>query len=428
MKSTTKYLSDTKVELTITLDKADMHAAEQVALTKLAKKTKVPGFRKGKAPASVMAKHVSPTELEQQALEDALSKAVAEAFIKNELQALERPAVDIKEFEPGTSLVFTAEAEILPKVILGDYRKLKVTKPKVAVAAAEIDEVLERLRNSQATTEVVERAAKNGDEVVIDFVGKKGDTPFDGGAAENHTLRLGSNSFIPGFEEGIVGKKAGDEFDINLTFPENYHSSELSGQAVVFSITLKEVKKVALPKLDDEFAAKSGPFKTLVELKASIKEEMTAQREAEATDKMKDQVVEKLIAVSKISVPEILLADQARSVEQDINQNLAYQGRMLDDFIQSEGYDSKEEWVEKAVKPIAKKRVEAALVLAELSKVEKITASTKDVDARIAMYKDQYKNSPHMLAEFSKPDVRQDIASRLLTDKTVERLLELNTK
>ncbi len=428
MKRTVTHVSDTKVKLTISLDTTELTAAEQVATTKLAKKVKVPGFREGKAPASVAAKHIDPIALSQQALEDALSKAVAEAFLGEELQALERPEVEIRAYVPGQSLEFTAEAEILPKVKLGDYKKLSVAKPKVVVAAKDVDEVLERLRQSQAEKKPVKRAAAMGDEVIIDFVGKKDDEPFKGGTSKDYPLTLGGNSFIPGFEEGIVGKKAGEAFDIPLTFPSDYHAAELKGAAVVFTVTLNTVNEVVAPELNDEFAAKSGPFKTVAELKKDIKEELTNRKEAEATDKQKDELVEKLIAASTVPVPEILLQDQIRSVEQDIAQNLMYQGRSIEEYVKDQGFASREAWVEKDVAPIAKKRVQAGLVLAELSKVEKITASTEDVDKQIATYKKQYANNPQMVAQFDQPETRQDIASRMLTDKTVEYLLKINTK
>lgn len=428
MKRTVENVSDTKVKLTITLDQTELEAAEHVAISKLAKKVKVPGFREGKAPASVAVKHIDPMALSQQSLEDALSKAVAEAFLGENLQALQRPEVDIKSFEPGKTLEFTAEAEVLPAIKLGDYKKLSLTKPKISVTAKEVDEVLERLRQSQAEKKKATRAAQDGDEVVIDFVGKKDDVPFDGGTAQDYPLRLGSNSFIPGFEEGIVGKKPGETFDISLTFPEDYHSVDLKGAAVVFAVTLKTVNEVVLPELNDEFAAKSGPFKTIDELKKDIKEELTSRKEAEAKDKQKDEAVEKLIEASKVPVPEILLKDQIRSVEQDITQNLAYQGRSVDDYVKDQGFDSRDKWVESDVAPIAKKRVQAGLVLAELSKAEKITASTEDVDKQIAQYKEQYKNNPQMMAQFDAPETRQDIASRMLTDKTVEHLVAINTK
>lgn len=428
MKRTVNYLNDTKVELAISLDSSELEVAEQVALTKLAKKVKVPGFREGKAPASVAAKHVDPMALSQQALEDALSKAVAEAFIGEDLQALERPAVDIKDFEPGKRLEFTAEAQIMPKVTLGDYKKLSVTKPSVKIDTAEVDEVLERLRQSQAKKKPVERAAKDGDEVVIDFVGKKDGESFKGGTAENYPLRLGSNSFIPGFEEGIVGKKPGETFDVKVSFPKDYHATELKGAEAVFTVTLKNVSEVVLPELNDEFAAKSGPFKTVAELKKDVKSELVLRQEADAHNKQKDEIVEKLIASSTVPVPDILLQDQIRSVEQDITQNLMYQGRSVEDYVKDQGFDSREAWVASDVTPIAKKRVQAGLVLAELSKVEKVTASTEDVDKQIEAYKQQYANNPQMAAQFSGPEARQDVASRLLTDKTVDHLLEINTK
>lgn len=423
MKRTIKYVSDTKVELTISLESTELEAAEQVAISKLAKKVNVPGFREGKAPASVAAKHVDPVALSQQTLEDALSKAVAEAFLGEGLQSLERPEVEIKSYVPSQSLEFTAEAEVLPKITLGDYKKISLTKPKVTVAAKDVDEVLERLRQSQAERKAVERAAKDGDEVVIDFVGKKDDVPFEGGRAEGYSLRLGSKSFIPGFEEGIVGKKPGDTFDISLTFPKDYQSAELKGANVVFTVTLKSVQDVVLPELDDAFAASTGPFKTVAELREDIKSELTSRKESEAKDKQKDEAVEKLIEVSTVPVPEILLKDQIRSVEQDITQNLSYQGRSIETYVKDQGFESREVWLDKDVVPIAKKRVQAGLVLAELSKVEKITASTEDVDAQIVWLRDQYKNNPQMVVQLDQPEIRQDIASRVLTDKTVEWLV-----
>ena len=229
MKTTVKNLSDTKVELTISVSKEELQAAEQVALVKLSKDVKVPGFRKGNVPASVAAKHVDPNALNQQTLEDALSKAVAESFTNENIQALERPAVEIKKFVPGSELEFTAEAEILPKVTLGDYKKLKASKAKVTVADKEIDEVIDRMRSGFAEKKDVTRTAKNGDEATIDFVGKKDGVAFEGGTGNDYPLTLGSNSFIPGFEEGIIGKKPGETFDIDLTFPKDYHATDLKG-------------------------------------------------------------------------------------------------------------------------------------------------------------------------------------------------------
>ncbi|HMH69902.1 MAG TPA: trigger factor [Candidatus Saccharimonadales bacterium] len=428
MKTSVKHLSDTKVELTISLSKDELKAAEQVALTKLAKSVKVPGFRKGNVPASVASKHVDPQMLSQQTLEDALSKAVAEAFTSEKLQALDRPAVEVKKFVPGSELEFTAEAEILPKITLGDYKKLKVTKAKITVATKDIDEIIERMRVGFSEKKDVTRAAKNGDEVTIDFVGKKDGVAFDGGTGTDYDLTLGSSSFIPGFEEGIVGKKPGETFDLDLKFPEEYHVADLKGKKVVFTTTIKTVKEIVLPEVNDEFAAKAGPFKTVAELKDDIKRELTAQKEREAGEKLKDELVKQLVEISTVPVPEVLVKDQAESIERDMTQNLMYQGLSLEQYLENKGFGSKEEWLNTEVKDAANKRVQAGLALAELSKVEKIEATEKELDEHVALYKTQYAKNPQMVAQFDQPEARRDVANRLLTEKTVERLLALNTK
>jgi trigger factor len=427
MKTTVKHVSDTKVELTITLGKTELDAAQQVALTKLARNIKVPGFRKGNVPATVAAKHVDPEALAQQTLEDALSKAVAEAYTSEGLQALDRPEVAVKKFVPGQELEFTAETEILPKVTLGDYKKLKSKKAKISVAAKDIDEIIERMRSGFAEKKDVKRAAKNGDEVTIDFIGKKDDVAFDGGTAKDYKLTLGSNTFIPGFEEGIVGKKPGETFDLPLEFPKDYHAPDLKGAKVVFTTTLNAIEEVVLPEVNDEFAAKAGPFTSVDELKADIKRELTDQKEREAGEKLKDELVNELIAVSTVPVPEILLQDQMQSIERDMTQNLMYQGLSLDQYLENQGFESKEKWLETEVRESAKKRVQAGLMLAELSKVLKIEASTKELDEHIAEYKERYANNPKMVEQFDTPEARRDIANRLLTEKTVDQLISLNS-
>lgn len=429
MKTVTKHLSPTKVIVTITLGKEELDAAEQVALTKLARDVKAPGFRKGKVPVSVAAKYIDVNQLAQQTADDALSKAVAEAFLKEELQALDRPAVELKKFVPAQEMEFTAEVEILPKVTLGDYKKLNATKAEVKVAAKDVNDVLERMREGMSEKVDVERAAKDGDEVTIDFVGKKNDVAFDGGTATDYELKLGSNSFISGFEEGIVGKKIGETFDLTLTFPESYHVADLAGAEVVFTTTLKKVKELKKPELNDDFAKKADSrVKTLDELKKDIKKELTSQKEREATDKLKDDLVGKLIEVSDIPVPQILLDDQKRSIEQDMTQNLMYQGLTIEQYVANQGFKTKEDWQEKEVLPAAENRVKAGLVLAELSKAEKIEATADELAEHINVYKQQYANSPEMAKRFDEPEAQRDIANRLLTEKTVDRLVELNSK
>lgn len=428
MKTTVKNLSDTKVELTITLNAEELAIATEVATNKLARDVKVAGFRKGKAPAAVAIKNINPDKLQEQTIDNAVSKAVAEAFIESKLQALDRPVVAINKYVPGEMMEFTAETEILPVVQLGDYKKLKAIPEKVSVTDAEITETIGRIQQSLAERKEVKRGAKIGDEAVIDFIGKKDNVAFPGGTGKDYALTLGSNQFIPGFEDGIVGHKAGETFDLNLKFPDDYQSAELKGQKVVFTTTLKTVKEVNLPALDDKLAAKAGPFKTIGELKADIKRELTTQKQREAGERLKDNLVKQLVAVSKVPVPEILVADQAKSIEQDFVNNLMYQGLSIEQYLENKGFESKEKWLETEVKDVATKRVQAGLVLAELSKVEKIEASTAELESRVEMFKQQYASNADALKQFEQPEVRRDIASRLLTDKTVDRLVELNTK
>lgn len=428
MKTTVKNLSDTKVQLTIALGAEELAAAEQVALTKLARDLKVPGFRKGKVPVSVAAKHVDPNALQEQVLENAISKAVAEAFMNEKLQALDRPAVEVKKFVPGQELEFTAESAIVPPVKLGNYKKLKAKQAEVKVEAKDVDDIIERMRQNFAEKTEVKRAAKDGDEVIIDFVGKKDDVAFDGGTAKDFNLTLGSGQFIPGFEEGVVGHKAGEEFDLDLTFPKDYHAKELAGAKVVFSVTLKKVQERVLPEVNDEFAAKCGPFTDVKELKADIKREVTAQKEREAAEQLKDELVNELAEGSKVALPEILVEDQVQSIERDLLQNLMYRGLSQEQYFESQGFKDKDEWVAKEARPVAEKRVKAGLVLAELSKELGVEVSHEEVSAQIDVMKQQYGKDAKMAAQFDNPEVHRNIANRLITEKTVEKLVELNSK
>lgn len=426
MKTTVKNLSETKVELTITLDAAALADAEKVALVKLSKTAKVPGFRKGKVPASVAAKHVDPQALQEQLLDDAVSKAVAEAFMAEKIQALDRPMVDIKKYVPGDLLEFTAEVDVLPKVTLGDYKKLTKKAEKVSVSADEINDVIERMRTGFAEKKEVTRAVKEGDETVIDFTGKKNDVPFDGGAGTDYTLKIGSGQFIPGFEEGIVGHKAGETFDLDLKFPADYHAKDLAGEKVVFTTTLKKVVEPVLPKLDDDFAKKTGQAETVADLKADIKSEITTQKERDAANKLKDELINELIEKSTVPAPEILIADQMRSIEQDFSQNLMYRGVDLHTYLEANNFKDEDDWREKEVRPAALRRTQAGLVLAELSKEEKIDATDAEIDEHVEVHKRQYANSPEALKQFETPEVRRDIANHYITEKTIERLVELN--
>ena len=426
MKTSVKNISDTRVEVTITLNEKELATAEKVAITKLAKEMTIKGFRKGKVPFDVALKNADPVKLQDEILNNSISKAVAEVFVKGDIQALERPQVDVKKFVPGEMVEFTAETDILPKVKMADYKKLKTTIKPEKVTDKDINEVLERIKKAFAKKKEVKRAAKNGDTVNINFTGKKDGVAFDGGTAEGFDLELGSNSFIPGFEEAIVGHKTGEEFDIDLDFPKDYHAKELAGEKVVFTVKINSVNESAEAELNDEMAKKAGPFKNMAELKADITDQITKQKEQEASEKQKDDLVQQLVEKSEVPMPGVMIEDQKKAIEQDFIQNLAYQGLALDNYLEVNKFKDKDEWMAKEVTPVAEKRVKSGLILAELSKEFKVKVTPEELTNQINLFKAQYQNNPQVTAQFENPAVIQDIENRLATEKTVNRLMEIN--
>ncbi len=425
MKYTINNLSDTKVQVTVTLGAEELETAKQNALAKLAQEVKVAGFRKGKVPTNIAEKHINPELLNAELVERALNQGVVQSFTEAKLQPLDRPEVDVKKYEPGKELEFTAEVEVLPAVKLGDYKNLKVAVDKVSVTAKEVNEVIERMRAGFAEKVEVERPAKLKDEVVIDFVGKDEKGQDVAGATGNdYPLTLGSNNFIPGFEEGIVGKKAGETFDLPLTFPKEYHAAHLAGAKVVFTVTVKSVNEVKLPKVDDEFAKKCGPFESVEQLKSDIKSELKAQKERQRDEKLKDDLAKKLIEVSEIPVPQVLIEDQMRSIEQDTVQNLMYRGMTLEQYLEDQNL-TRDEWKEKELKDAATMRVQIGLALAELSKLLKIEVSDAQVEERLQQMVQQYPDK-NMQAQLQTPEARRDIGNRLMTEKTLDALMAAN--
>lgn len=425
MKYTINNLSDTKVQVTVTLGTEELETAKQNALAKLAQEVKVAGFRKGKVPTNIAEKHINPELLNAELVERALNQGVVQSFTEAKLQPLDRPEVDVKKYEPGKELEFTAEVEVLPAVKLGDYKNLKVAVDKVSVTAKEVNEVIERMRAGFAEKVEVERPAKLKDEVVIDFVGKDEKGQDVAGATGNdYPLTLGSNNFIPGFEEGIVGKKAGETFDLPLTFPKEYHAAHLAGAKVVFTVTVKSVNEVKLPKVDDEFAKKCGPFESVEQLKSDIKSELKAQKERQRDEKLKDDLAKKLIEVSEIPVPQVLIEDQMRSIEQDTVQNLMYRGMTLEQYLEDQNL-TRDEWKEKELKDAATMRVQIGLALAELSKLLKIEVSDAQVEERLQQMVQQYPDK-NMQAQLQTPEARRDIGNRLMTEKTLDALMAAN--
>lgn len=422
MKTTTKKISDTRVEIKVTLDHEDLKIARTKAITRLAANVKAPGFRKGKAPANIAEKHLDLNEIANTALDIAVRTSIPKAFETEKQAPLMIPEVAVTKFVPDEMAEYTATADILPDIKLGDYKKLKVKRPNTTVAEKDVDEVIENIRNAYAEKKTAKKPAELKDEVIIDFVGKKDGKAFEGGSAKDFKITLGSGQFIPGFEEGIVGHVSGDKFDLKLTFPKDYHNKELAGVKTVFEVLLKQVNQVILPKLDNELAKKCGPFKTVAELKADIKKNLALQNEHQATEKYQNDLVEALVAKSKISVPEILISDQLRLIKDDVNRNANSRGLSFEQYL--EQIDQTEADWEKTAREIAEKRVRASLALQILARDQKITVEDSVVDAKIAELRDVYQKSPEALKNLKDPNVRQDIKNRLIIEKTLDFLVK----
>ena len=425
MKTKSKKVSDSRVEITVTLDKNDLSAAREKALAKLAKEVNVEGFRKGKVPAEVAAKFIPENDLNAETIDLAVRTTVIEAFRKEEKSPLVLPSVNVTKYVPGEMAEYIAAADIVPEVKLGNFKKLSVKKEVAKVAAKDITEVLENLSSSFAEKKVVKRAAKLGDEVIIDFVGKKDGKAFKGGSAKDYHLVLGSNSFIPGFEDGIVGHEFGDKFDLKLTFPKDYGVKDLAGAKTVFEVLLKQVNEVTKAKIDDEMAKKCGPFKTLEELKTDIKKNLEAQNAHRAEEKFKDQLVEALVKASKVPAPEILIDDQVKAIREDMTRNAASRGMSFEDFLK-QNQETEESW-EKEARKIAETRVKASLALQTLAVEQKITVSDDLVNAKIAELRDVYKKSPEALKSLKDPNVKMDIKNRMILEATLDFLVKENS-
>ena len=426
MKVNTKKLSDTSVEIKVVLDKEDLKIAEEKAANRLVKDVKIEGFRKGKAPLDIAKKNINPNDLASVTLDIAVRTSAPKAFEESKSAPLMIPNVEVTKYVPGETVEYTAKADILPEVKLGDYKKLGVKKEAAKVAEKDIKEILDNIQNAYAEKKVAKKKAEMGDEVVIDFEGKLDGVAFEGGAAKDFKLGLGSKQFIPGFEEGIVGHESGDRFDLELTFPKDYHADNLAGKKTVFSVLVKQVNESIKPALDDELAKKCGPFKTIDELKADIKKNLEAQNNAKAEERFKDDLVLKLVEKSKVSAPEIMIKDQINAIKNDISANAARQGLQFEDYLKQTG-QTEEDW-EKTARDIAEKRVKASLCLQILARDEKIEASDEAVDAKIAELREVYKKSKEALKNLKDPNVRQDIKNRLTIEKTLNYLVEVNSK
>ncbi len=425
MKVKSKKLSDTRVEIKVTLEKEDLEKAKEKAILRLSKEVKLEGFRKGKAPKNLVEKAINPNDLNNETIDIAVRTTVPLAFQEAEKSPLVVPSVNVTKYVPGETAEYTATADILPEVKLGDYKNLKVKKEENKVEKEEIEEIVKNVQKAYAEKKAEKKKAEDGDEVIIDFIGKKNGEPFKGGTAKDYKLVLGSKTFIPGFEEGIVGKEPGDKFELKLTFPKDYGEKSLAGEKTVFEVLLKQVNKIILPELNDDFAKKCGPFKNMDELRADIEKNLKAQNEHKINEKFKDDLVEELVKKSTVSAPDILISDQLRMIKGDMERNAATSGLTFEKYLEMNQMSEKE-W-EKQSKEIAEKRVKASLVLQVLAGEEKISVSDEEVLAKIAELRDVYKKSPEALKNLKDPRIKMDIKNRMTVEKTLDFLVKENS-
>ncbi len=428
MKHTRKDLSESKIEYQIEVAAEDVAKHHRAAVSRLAKDIKVSGFRQGHVPPEVAERNIDPARLADESVNGAINGALIELIELEQIQLLDQPDISVTKFVSGQALEFKAIVEVVPPVKLADPAKLKTKKTAVKIEDDEVNEVIERIRNDAAKKAIVDRAAKLGDEAIINFNGKDKDgTSIEGAKGDDYALKLGSNTFIPGFEEGIVGHKAGDTFDLPLTFPKDYGAKQLAGAKVNFAIEVKEIKEIKLPDLDDKFAASIAPdFKTIADLEKDIRSELEARAEQDSEQKFKDDLLDELTEKSKAPTPEILVDDQITSLERNFTQNLMYRGMTLEQYLENEGL-SREDWTKKELRPAAEKRVRNSLVMAQLTRDWDVTVSEDEVVAQQAKVIAQY-NDPSLRQRFESDEAKRQLAQQLIADKTLTKLAELNSK
>src|SRR5690625_1633582 len=356
--------------LTIEVDADKFNDALDQAFKKVVKDIQVPGFRKGKVPRNIFEKRFGVESLYQDAVDIVLPDAYMKAVEETGIQPVEQPEVDIDEIEKGKNLIFTAKVTVKPEVKLGEYKGLEVEEENTEVTDEDVTEELTKRQEQQAELVVKEEGAiEDGDTAVIDFEGFLGEEAFEGGKGENHTLEIGSGSFIPGFEEQLVGKTAGEETEVNVTFPEEYHAEELAGKEAVSKVKIHEVKQKELPELDDEFAKDlDEEVETLDELKEKIKKQLKEQRETEADTKKRESLVEQASDNAEVDIPEAMVNTELDRMMQEFEQRLQMQGMNLEMYTQFSGQD--EDQLKDQMRDDAKKRVKTNLTLEAFVDVE----------------------------------------------------------
>ena len=427
MSYTVENLEKSMAKITITVDADAFEEAMVKSYNKNKKNISIQGFRKGKAPRKMVEKLYGPEVFYEDAANFAIPDAY-EAAKESGLEIVSRPEIDVVEIEKGKDFVFTATVAVKPEVTLGDYKGIEVEKKTVKVMAADVNAEIDKVREQNSRMITVEnRGIKKDDTAVIDFEGFVDGEPFQGGKGEDYSLVIGSHSFIDTFEDQLVGKKAGEEVDVNVTFPEEYHEASLKGKPALFKVTVKEIKKKELPKLDDEFASEVSEFETLKEYKASVKKNLTERRKEEAKREKENEVVEKVVENITVELPEPMVDEQTQQMIQEFAGRLSSQGLSFDQYMQMTGMTV--DALMGQMKPEAEKRIRTRLALEAIVDAEKIKATAKDIDKEIEnmanMYQMEVDKIKEMIGDAEKEQIGKDLAVQKAVDFVVKNAVEV---
>ncbi|MDY3917463.1 MAG: trigger factor [Candidatus Limivivens sp.] len=412
-------LEKNMARLTIEASAEEFESAVQKAYLKNKSRINLPGFRKGKAPRAMIEKMYGKGIFYEDAANALIPEAYNKALEECELEIVSQPEISVTQIESGKPFIFTAEVAVKPEVTLGEYKGVEVPKKEVEVTDEEVQAEVDKEREKNSRTiDVDDRAVENGDIIKLDFDGSVDGVPFQGGKSENYELTVGSGSFIPGFEEQLVGAKIGEELDVNVTFPEDYHAEDLAGKAAVFKCKVNEIKVKELPEADDEFAQEVSEFNTLEEYKADIRTKLLERKEREAKNEKTNAVIEKIVENAEMEIPEPMVEGQIRNMIEDFSRRMQSQGLTMEQYFQFTGMDA--EKMKEQMRPEALKRIENSLVLEAVAKAENIEISEEKIDEEIAKMAEAYKMEVEKLKElmgdYERDQMRKDLAIQAAVD------------
>ena len=408
----------------ISVESEKVEKAYKQASKNLGNKVNIPGFRKGKVPASILEKHVGEGAIIEEAIDLILPEEYSQVIADNDLEPIDRPKVDIIEFDKKGPAVFKVEIQVVPEGKLSSYEGLKLERKMVDLDENHVDSELEAMRTKTAKMEVIEEAAKEGDTVLIDFEGYIGDKQFDGGTGTDYPLELGSKTFIPGFEEQLVGVKTGEAKDVKVQFPENYHAEDLKGQEAIFKVTAKEVRKRILSELNDEFAKEVSDFDTLEELKEDIRKSLRNQKQEQADNALRTQALDLAIDKIEVEIPEIMVKERTDQFLRDIQGDLQQQGMELDKYFELTGMT--EDKIREEYKDNAVKHIKRDILLDAVAAKEELVISDEEITKEITAMSNIYGQSKEMLeGYFKSPENSKMLNKGLKREKALQRIIEL---